>query len=163
MIPRARAVLLAASLLALGSASAADQPPTERPLVHWRMVGGLAAWGPEALNPNDRQVIRDRTTFRKMWKRLHAAAAVVPALPSIDFARESVVVVPLGMLAGSGQAVHEQFVDTGASIRLTYVIELAGQDCEAAPGVTAPVLVLRTPRIDKPLTFVEDRLVRDCQ
>lgn len=127
------------------------------------MVSVMVGGGPDALTRDDRQVIRDRTTFRKVWKRLHSAADAVPALPPVDFARESVVVVPLTMLAGGGHAVNEQFVDAGASIRLTYAIELPGQDCEALPARAAPVLVLRTQRLRKPVTYVEDRLVRDCQ
>lgn len=129
------------------------------------MVGPTAAWGgPDALTADDKQLIRDRKTFEKIWKRLYISSTVPPALPPVDFKRESVIVVPLGQRSNGGtQIPYERLEDVGDSVRLTYVIEEAGKDCMTTQSITAPVLIIRTPRIDKPVTFVPEHLVRDCQ
>jgi len=71
--------------------------------VQWEDV----ASGQQAVNvvrPTFR-LVRNEAAFRSLWNQLHGAQLEVPPLPSVDFARETLLVVMMGQRPSGGYAV----------------------------------------------------------
>lgn len=158
--PLAGVALLASTLATLTCTFAHAEPA----LLHWRMVGSTAAWGTGGMEKPDPLVIRDRKAFGDAWKRLYTSAPVVPEAPVIDFSREMVIVLAAGASSMGGTSIQsERIMDFGDELKVMYEIVSAGRDCMRTQSITAPVLVLRVKRVDKPVSFAAYPVVRDCK
>jgi hypothetical protein len=111
-----------------------------------------------------RIVIRDRETWNGVWKRIcrpdpfHDPYPSLLPLPEIDFSREMLVVVAMGLRpSGSYRIIvnsaHER--DNRLDVEVENI-----SPCGAAFAVmTAPVDIVRLPKTDLPVTFREVRRV----
>lgn len=161
------AILLLVSLFAAACGNANNATPTPNPA--GADVSGasqpierlLAAQhgGPQA--PTE-QVIRDRAAFARAWAALHADAPAAP-LPSVDFARQMVLVVGLGERTTGGHAVRVDAVaaeGTGAVVR--YTTSAPGADCMTTQVITSPVEVVSVPRVAGEVRFERRQATTSC-
>jgi hypothetical protein len=109
------------------------------------------------------QVLRDRRGWEAAWRQLHGGDAGGPA-PAVDFAREAVVVVALGERPSGGHAVRVEGTSAGADGALVlHVTEtVPGPGCMSTMQITAPVDVVRVPRVAGAVRAVTRRVAEPC-
>jgi hypothetical protein len=85
-----------------GTAQAEAQPPRES--VVWEVM----ARGAQATGFEERAffLVRDQDAFRNLWNRAHGSQLQVPALPEVDFQRESVVALFMGTRPTGGYSIE---------------------------------------------------------
>ena len=103
--------------------------------------------GPEQL------VLRERAAWQAAWARLHEGM-VAPALPTVDFTREMVVVLALGERSSGGYEVRfDGITASGANATVRYTITEPGPACMTTQALTTPVDVVRVPRVTGTVRF----------
>ncbi len=110
-------------------------------------------------------VIKDAEAWKQMWERIHCKViSPVPPLPEIDFSREMMVVVGLGTRStgGHGIVVNSAFEKDG---KLSIIVRKLrpGKNCFTTQAITQPVDIVRLPKIDKPVDFLEFEVVHECK
>ena len=163
-------IALAAALADVDAQSARRQAdlPLDPSLVTLRR-GDASGFSSEV-----RIVVRDSATWAWVWDRFQApfrevaaearAAYPVPPLPPIDFSREMLVLAALGLrtawteeiVIDSVAASPERPVIRAVVTRLRPA-QSPGVACGVSAAGTWPVHVVRVPRSDKPVEFVERR------
>lgn len=110
-----------------------------------------------------RLVVRDAESWRAQWDALNREMRPQPPLPTVDFAREMVVIAALGARGSGGWSIVVDSAVWRGGTTAIYLRRLApGRGCFTTAAVSSPVDVVRVPRSDAPVRFVE-RLVReDC-
>ena len=146
-------VFLAAVVLGISGAVLSD---TGR-IPFWTYNGRLS-WG--LIEPAE-VVIREPSELRMLWSRIFREETA-PALPSIDFRREMVVVVGMGQRSHGGFQVRvERIEDLGDRLRVIYTATSPGASCMTTQSLTSPVTLVRMPRSVKPVTFrAQDETLR---
>jgi hypothetical protein len=118
---------------------------------------------PNAMEPR-RLTIRDDSSWRSFWTALRASPfrPEPERVPPVDFAREMLVVAVHGEAnAGAGIAIpavvlrHDTLVAVVVSITGIY------PPCRT-DGAVRPVAIVRVPRSERPLIFVERTEEREC-
>jgi hypothetical protein len=143
-------------------------PPTPAP---WRGISADARLYTDnagGIQDSVRMTVRDETTLRQYWQMATQGQAPPPAVPSVDFAREMVLVVA----AGRRSLQDEIRVDsvrtareTDASGRTAQVMSamvrlVEGCGRSTTPGY--PVQIIRVPRFDGRVSFTERRERATC-
>ncbi len=115
-----------------------------------------------------RIVVRDRTSWETLWKRIvspdpyHDPYQAVPSLPEIDFSREMLVVAAMGRRPTTGYRVLVKSAREGRS-GLEVEVESISACGTQMQILTAPIDIVRIPRIEMPVTFRETVVNRDCK
>jgi hypothetical protein len=155
---------------------------TQRPICHGKPIP-ITLLGPKMSGPRVsfrsggiweplRSVIRDRAQFNNFWKRLHSPDPLyspdpthdpgvqLPPLPEIDFSREMVVIAAMGRRPnGAYWIIIDGACEVDGQLEI-FVRSIDGSRCTAPGIMTAPVDVVRLPRIDLPVVFLETEV--DC-
>jgi hypothetical protein len=92
-------------------------------------------------------VVRDAAGMQSLWTQLHAGTGA-PALPTVDFGRDMLVLVALGQQSSGGHALSVLGTSTGSDGALVVHARHAapGPDCMTTQALTAPAVVVRVPR-----------------
>ena len=110
-----------------------------------------------------RLVIRDEAAWSDVWTRLVSNSGPKPALPSVDFATEMLIVATLGTRSSGGYSIKvtaaEQLTD---HIAVTILRTSPGRSCGTTAALTAPADVVRMRRSDLPVRFIEQSTVHEC-
>jgi hypothetical protein len=105
-----------------------------------------------AFRDSVRLTIRDAEAWQDAWTKATQEQAAPPALPEIDFARYMLLLVSAGpMRPGDEIRVDSAGVQSSrpvAVIRTTV-------ECQPFPGSSYPTEIVRVPRSDSAVTFVE--------
>lgn len=107
-------------------------------------------------------VIRDRAAWESAWGRVNRAVTIdgPAAAPAVDFGASTVVLVALGQRGTGGYEVRvDDVVRGGGRTVVRYTVSEPGAGCMTTQALTAPVDVVRVPRIDGTVAF-ERRTVR---
>jgi len=110
-----------------------------------------------------RAVVRDSALWQQLWERINQPFYPRPALPSVDFRREMIVVAALGARPSAGYDVVIERVDrdsTGIEVALRRAAPAPG--CPVAAVVTQPLDLARIPASDQPVRFRERTVVVPC-
>ena len=93
-----------------------------------RLRDGATAFSPYAgIGDPLRAVIRDSVAWRELWTRINRPFVPAPALPTIDFAREMIVVAALGSRPNAGyDVVIESAEQDSAGIQISVRVGVAG-------------------------------------
>lgn len=161
---------LALSLVAAGPADCGRSPAQPPTAADPRTVVTSATLAPvhlltqqaSAYRDEAELVVRDAGTWRETWRALHGGVAAAPA-PSIDFSREMVIVVALGLRNTGGFSVKVDAVvaeGTGAVVR--YTATSPGPECITSQSTTAPLDVVRVPRAVGEIRFVPTGVRTAC-
>ena len=116
------------------------------------------------LTTAQRLVVRDEAAWRDAWAAIWRDATPAPPLPSIDFAREMVVVAALGERNSGGYGILiDSAAASGGGLRVFVRTTSPGPRCFVTGALTQPVDAARLPRVDGPVEFVERAEVTDCR
>ncbi len=107
-------------------------------------------------------LVRDRAAWATTWQQLHNGLVADP-LPAVDFTRDMVVLVAAGQRPTGGTSVRVDGVAAepgGAVVR--YTVTEPGAGCMSTQVITAPVVVVRVPRVAGPVRFERRAARADC-
>ncbi|MGH7631304.1 MAG: protease complex subunit PrcB family protein [Gemmatimonadales bacterium] len=116
----------------------------------------------QGLGDPSRAVIRDSTAWAAFWTQAHALVEPAPPVPAVDFDKEMLLVAALGTRSSGGHAVTIDSVARGATLRAFVTAVAPGADCMTTMAITWPVQVVRVPRFDGSVEFVEGERVQPC-
>lgn len=114
-----------------------------------------------------RLVIRDRDTWHSIWKRLYRhnpSNGPYPELPEIDFSREMVVVAAMGQQPSTGyyiivDSAYERDDRLEVVVKSVITLKCFG----VMTMMTAPIDIVRLPRIERRVVFRESEVEPDCK
>ncbi len=109
-----------------------------------------------------RAVIRDSTAWEAFWTQAHALMEPTPPTPAVDFTSSMLLVAALGTRSSGGHQVTIDSVARGATLRVFVTAVTPGPDCMTTMAITWPVQVVRVPRFDGSVEFVEGERVQPC-
>ena len=111
-----------------------------------------------------RLVVRDAETWRRVWATLAVGRADTLAPPAVDFRREILIIAALGARPTAGYEVAIDTVRRGdfAVEAVVRTVE-PGPTCPRAFALVQPVDVVRVPRTERPVAFVERQVVKACE
>ena len=111
-----------------------------------------------------RIVVRTQEEWAATWATLWSRQTPVPALPTVDFSREFVLVAAAGVQASGGVqiAIPNAALDQG-TVRIGVVETFPGAGCAVATVNTSPVFAARMLRFDGAISFVDLRTTKDCR
>lgn len=165
-------VMLAAAVALAGCSNEATSPETMRVpadaarlaedrvlqgnLVTFRFYSGLAQ--------RERVVVRTDEEWTRVWERItHRVSPPVPR-PAVDFSQEMVVVVAMGGRPTGGYAIAVEGVFEAEGRLYAAVLEKSpGAACILTQALTQPIDVVRIPRRDGIVSFVERAETVDCR
>lgn len=179
------AALLGASVLfACKSTPPASQRQGPDPLGNSEMIGRkeaierAAASKPEAYTSLDhvykvagsrlptavRLVIMDTTDYNQVWSRL-VGRDDRTARPKVDFSREMLLVVGMGEQPCLGYNINVDTVYRDQEKRIYAVVRerRRGARCGCLAEVISPVDIIRVPRTERPVSFLERVETNTCE
>ena len=110
-----------------------------------------------------RVVIRDAAQWATYWDRINAHLIPVPALPTVDFAREMVVVAALGTRSSGGYGIHvDSAYDASTYVEVVVRRSSPGKRCMVTAAFTQPVDLVRLPARRVPVRYRERAVVEEC-
>ena len=122
---------------------------------------GATRYGPiwQFLYDNDnpfRLIIKNRDEFSKFWNRFTSQDGFLPPLPEVDFSKEMIVVVGMGLRPSPGFVIMiDGACEVDAKVEL-FISRVDDGPCFPTLGVTtAPADIVRIPRSDLPIVFHE--------
>jgi hypothetical protein len=162
---RRRVLPIAAALIAAACGATSSGPSEDAALPVTRLSAGPQSFTYNSgLTESRRTVVRDAAAWRDMWTAIWRSHSPEPALPSIDFAREMVVVAALGARPTGGYSI---FIDAASENASGVAIQIRsaspGPGCAVTLAMTNPVDIARLPRRMGPVTFVEKQETVDCR
>lgn len=115
------------------------------------------------LEDSARTVVRDAQAWSALWAQIVANHSPTPPVPSIDFSREMLIVAAMGTRNTGGYSIKVESV-SGSSTELVATVTATspGRSCMTTQAFTAPVDIMRVPRSELPVRFVEQRSVNEC-
>jgi hypothetical protein len=125
--------------------------------------GAVVLSSGQGLGDPTRAVIRDSTAWAAFWNQAHALVEPAPLLPAVNFGDSMLLVAALGTRASGGHAVTIDSIARGASLRAFVTTATPGPDCMTTMAITWPVQVVRVPRFEGSVEFVESEQVRPCR
>jgi hypothetical protein len=113
---------------------------------------------------DETRLVTNAADWAEVWSTVFACTSTPPTMPTIDFAREMLVVVSLGARSSGGYAVAIQsvVVDPGGVLRVQFVEERPGPSCAVTAVITYPVAIARVPRADVSAAFDGQVQVHEC-
>jgi hypothetical protein len=99
-----------------------------------------------------RIVVRDTAAWRAIWQRATRPQLSPPPMPAIDFDREMIVVAAAGRMK-PGDAIHVDSIGVHGSMTVLVVRTIVA--CQPFPADAFPFQIIRIPRRDGPVQFVE--------
>jgi len=129
----------------------------EVPIVRFRSEG-YSYSSFSGAKKSTRVVVRDAIAWQSVWNTLHQGISVVPALPIIDFSKESVVFAALGERGSGGYGVVFKGASENQAGGLNVVVMsvLPGGGCGYPTVMTQPVDIARIPARYSLVQFVEE-------
>ena len=110
-----------------------------------------------------RQVITDSDVLARIWAQAHEGRSEVPPVPTIDFAREMVLVAAHGTRNSGGYTITiDSVVVTGESMYVYVRKTSPGPTCGTTGALTEPASIVAVPRSTATVVFHETSQRSDC-
>lgn len=111
-----------------------------------------------AVTERRREVIRDEASWARLWAEIHADVTPAPPLPSVDFSQHMLIAVALGTRPSGGFGIKVRSVASrGESLEVAVLEVCPAPGSVVTLALTAPVEVVRAPRLAQTPTFRETR------
>ncbi|HEY0776495.1 MAG TPA: protease complex subunit PrcB family protein [Gemmatirosa sp.] len=124
---------------------------------------GLPLTSYSGLATAQRTVIRDAPAWRAAWASIWARTTPIPAVPTVNFTRQMVVVAALGQRNSGGYTIHIDSASTDASGAVVWVRTVSpGASCATTASVTQPVDAALMPLVSGTVVFREQAKVASC-
>ena len=99
-------------------------------------------------------IVRDEAAWKALWAKVHANVDPPPALPSVDFAKDTVIAVFLGERKSGGYAVEVASVERAGDGALVVVREKGPKPgAITAAMITSPYQIVSIPRVPGEIRF----------
>jgi hypothetical protein len=111
-----------------------------------------------------RALVRTEGEFREYWKRAHTGVPDAPPPPTIEFSKEMVAVVALGLLGAPGHRARiASAVDQDGILDIVVDVHVYGRGvCIVADQDVWPTLMVRLPATQSMPLFHDRRVVDKC-
>ena len=157
--PRFLIALLSASLLAACGVPVGAQEVTATPLAEADSF--LTSSG---VTTRLRTTVSDTEAWSTLWERLTRGDASLPALPAVDFNRETLIVAakgtcPAGICSIQITGVYEKDGNLYAVVRET---SPSKKGCVLPQILTYPLAIVRVDAVGMPVIFVEKQATTNC-
>ena len=121
-----------------------------------------AVRAPTAATPL-RLVITTPGGWQQFWSERFAGQLPMPPLPAVDFASEMVVAVSTGQKPSGGFSIRiESVAERGAELEAVVLETAPGAACVVTGALTHPFDVIRVPRANRTVRFVERQSTTNC-
>lgn len=115
------------------------------------------------LGESARLVITDQATLEDVWNRVFATMTEPPAVPTVDFGHERVLLAALGARSSGGYRIEFDHAtaengDVVAEVRTSS----PGARCATSLAITQPVDIVKLALSGGPIRFVESQTITDC-
>jgi hypothetical protein len=158
-------VCVACGLLGCAPSNKDDLPMSaSNPLVFKRLIAEDRSFlDTSGVMQFSRQVIKSTKEWHDIWAVMHAVNEPAPALPEIDFNKQMVVVVAMGVRPSGGYSI----MVTGVQVK-DGVVEVSvesvspGAQCFNTAALMQPVDVIVLDNNVRPIRFVEMEKIRNC-
>lgn len=147
-----------------GTSQSAAEVPTGATPVAFRSVEELGPYrSSSGLQQRQRVVVEEPQAWEALWGTLTSRQPQAPALPSVDFSRERLVVVSMGERPSGGYSIEVEGVFLSGGTLYVSVLEVSpGSDCMTTTAMTQPVDAVVVPAGKEPVKFVERSKVQSC-
>ena len=105
-----------------------------------------------AFKDSVRLTIRDAEAWNGAWTKATKEQAAPPALPEIDFTRHMLLLVSAGPMRPGDEI---RVDSTGLQSSRPVAVVRTTVECQPFPGSSYPTEIVRVPRSDSTVTFVE--------
>lgn len=140
-----------------GRVTAAPQAqPVSDEFVH------LIAGSRSGIGDSLRLVVRDSAAWQTLWSRITNGTGY-PPIPRVDFRRDMVLVVTSGTRPSTRWEISIDSVSVRAGNLLVFVRQVVPDRCIVGGMLTHPFAVVRVPRSDRPIRFVEQHELLSCR
>jgi hypothetical protein len=110
-----------------------------------------------------RLVIREDEEWVAFWGEVVSRRTPRPEAPSLDFDRHMVIAASMGTRPTGGYSISIDDVSRRQGRLVVTVSEMCpGPGCVTIQALTSPVIAVRIPRSDDPVTFIERNESYDC-
>ena len=110
-----------------------------------------------------RLVIRGPTEWEMFWNDLNGHLTPTPALPVIDFSRQTVIAASMGQRPSGGHAIRiEEVFEDDQRVFAVAVETSPGPDCFTTQIITSPVATVVVDRVGREVEFVERSETLEC-
>lgn len=93
------------------------------------------------------EVIRNKPTFKSLWKQHNAAISPPPPLPNVDFSKDMVIAVFSGNKNTGGYVLNfDALENRGDRLEAILTLSQPGNQCMVAQVITAPFVIVKTRR-----------------
>ena len=115
------------------------------------------------LRDAQRLVIRGSTEWEAFWNDLNRSLTPTPALPAIDFNRQTVIVASMGQRPSGGHSIRiEAVFEDGQRVFAVTVETSPGPNCFTTQIITSPVATVVIDRVGGEVEFVEQSEALEC-
>lgn len=115
------------------------------------------------LEERQRLVVRDARAWNLLWSRIRESLQPAPAVPSVDFSTEMVIVAAMGTRPSGGFAIEIRGVYELDGDVFVEVREVSpGPGCGTTLALTAPVAAVVVPARSGAVRFSESASLREC-
>jgi len=115
------------------------------------------------LTESARIVVRDSGTWANLWGQIWERHSPTPALPSVDFSRDMLIVAAMGTRSSGGYAIHIDSVYQRSQDFEVVIRKVSpGANCIVTAALTQPTDIVRVPRLSGQVHYREKSLVQNC-
>jgi len=110
-------------------------------------------------------LIRNESAWKNLWIEHERGLSTAPAAPVMDFSKEMVIAVFLGMRRTGGYSVAIKDISVrqpDAPIWVSFEEVKPGKGCMVTQVLTSPFQIVRLARVEGPVTFNLALKVNDC-
>ena len=98
-----------------------------------------------------------------LWNDLNGHLTTTPALPVIDFSRQTVIAASMGQRPSGGHAIRiEEVFEDDQRVFAVAVETSPGPDCFTTQIITSPVSTVVVDRVGREVEFVEQSQTLEC-
>lgn len=160
-------VMLAAAVALAGCAAEGTSPEIGRvPVNDTQVLDGRVLQGNlltfryySGLTQRERMVVRTEEEWARLWERITQRVSPPIPRPSVDFSREMVLVVAMGERPTGGYTIVVEGIVQADRHLHAMIRESSPDGCGVTGALTQPIDVVRVPRRDGGVSFIERETV----
>jgi hypothetical protein len=165
--------VLAVALIAVTAACSGRDPaiPSNATDVPLEQMGPTAPQGQSSpgyyshsgFNESARLVIRDQQGWADAWATLMQPSPGADGPPQVDFQADMVLLAAMGWQSNGGYSIAlDDAAKTDAMFYISVTETSPGAHCITAQVITQPVALVRVPRFDGEVKFIENTKTTNC-
>jgi protease stability complex PrcB-like protein len=156
--------IIAMTFVVAACGGSVSEPPAGTPIPLTRLSANpYSLTCCSAIAQSERRVVRDNATWQTVWTETWRGTSPTPALPSVDFTKEMLIVAALGSRSTGGYGiVVDSALMTSSGLTVWIGTSSPGARCITTQAFTSPVDIARVQRIDAPVGFVDVPRVVQC-